>query len=285
MTALQVGIEVGSAWTKWSLDPTALIGIPLAAYLYSRGLRNFRGRLRFHATWRPWAFYAGLLVIAVALLTPLDYLSERLFVAHMSQHMLLMMVGVPLVLLGAPMIPILRGIPRPMRRKIVFPVATSLPVRATLRFLTQPLPAWIIYVATLILWHFPLFYVAAIDNAAIHTLEHLIFAAGAYLFWWNVIDPVPLRPNMTYLVRIPYIFITVVPAFALGAFLTFAGEAWYAPYETTAPLYGLSALEDQQLGGVVMWIPGSFIVGGALLIDLYFAVRSEEQRQRRSEGA
>ena len=284
MTALQVGIEVGSAWTKWSLDPTALIGLPLAALLYSRGLRSLGGRLRFHATWRPWAFHAGLLVIAGALLTPLDYLSERLFWAHMTQHMLLIMVGAPLVLLGAPMIPMLRGVPRPLRRRLVIPIARSAPVRSALRVLTTPVVAWVIYAGTLVVWHFPSFYVSAIENEIVHMLEHVIFAVGAYLFWWNVIDPVPLRPNLSYLARIPYIFITVVPAFALGAFLTFAGEAWYAPYEVTAPLYGMTALEDQQLGGVVMWIPGSFIVGAALVIDLFFAVRQEERRQRDSEG-
>ena len=284
MISLHVTVETGSFWTSWALDPAALIGIPLAALLYARGLRSLGPRPRFHDSWRPWSFYAGLLVLLVALVSPLDHLSDELFLAHMTQHMLLMMVGVPLVLLGAPIIPVLRGIPRPVRRGIVIPVFKSLPVRGLLRLLTQPLVAWPLYVGVFLVWHVPAFFEAALGNEAMHQLEHLLFAGAAYAFWWNVVDPLPLRPNLSYLARIPYIFITVVPAFLLGAFLTFAGSAWFETYELSAPQYGLTGLEDQQIGGVIMWIPGSFIVGTALMIDLFMAVRHEQQIQLAREA-
>jgi putative membrane protein len=223
--------------------------------------------------------------VAIALLSPLDHLSDELFYAHMTQHMLIMMVGAPLVLLGAPMIPMLRGVPRGMRRRLVIPIAKSLPVRTFLRTITSPLVAWPLYTFLIIGWHFPVFFEAALENEALHTVEHLLFALGAYVFWWNIIDPHPLKPNLSYLVRVPYIFISVVPAFLLGAFLTFAGSAWYAQYEISAPLYGISALEDQQLGGVIMWIPGSFIIGSALIIDLFLAARTEQDAQAAREAA
>ena len=284
MTALHIGISAGSWWTNWSLDPIALIGIPLAAFLYYRGLQSLGERRRFHGTWRPSSFYAGLFALAVALLSPLDHLSDELFMAHMTQHMLLMMVGVPLVLLGAPIIPVLRGIPRPIRRRIVIPTFQSLPVRFVLRTLSRPLVAWPAFVFSMFAWHLPSLYEAALANEGLHLAEHAVFAIGAYLFWWNVIDPHPLRPNLPYLVRIPYIFITVVPAFVLGAFLTFAGEPWYETYIVSAPLYGFSGIEDQQLGGVIMWIPGSFIIGTALILDLYVAIKQEQHKQDSEEA-
>ena len=196
MIALHISAGTGSLWTAWSLDPVALVGIPLTALLYYRGLVSLGSRRRFHATWRPWAFYAGLFMLAVALLSPLDHLSDELFYAHMTQHMLILMVGAPLILLGAPILPVLRGIPRPIRRILVIPVFQSLPVRLVLRTLSRPLIAWPIYALLIWGWHLPVLFEAALESELLHFVEHLTFAIAAYLFWWNIIDPHPLRPNL-----------------------------------------------------------------------------------------
>jgi len=285
MIALHVSVQSTSLWGQWSLDPIALIGIPLAALLYARGLRSMAPRKRYHASWRPWSFYGGLTFIFLALVSPLDHLAEELFYAHMIQHVGLMMIGVPLVLLGAPMIPILRGIPRSTRRRLVIPIARSLPVRFVLRTLTRPLVAWPLYVGVFSFWHTPALFDASIENDALHIVEHLLFAAAAYAFWWNIVDPLPLKSNLSYLARIPYIFITVVPSFLLGAFLTFSGSAWFETYQTSTARYGFTPVEDQELGGVIMWILGSFIIGTALMIDLYLAVRTEQRAQLAEESA
>ena len=195
-----------------------------------------------------------------------------------------MLVAAPAVLLSAPMIPLLRGVPRPLRRSLVGPIARALPVRLALRTLTAPPVAWVVFVLVFTGWHFPFAFEAALRNEGVHLLEHLLFASAAYLYWWNVIDPIPLRPNLSYLVRIPYIFITIAPAFVLGAFLTFATSAWYEPYQATTAAHGLTALDDQQIGGVVMWIPGSFIFATALLIDLLYVVRTEQADQLAKEA-
>jgi putative membrane protein len=283
MIALHISVDTGLLWNSWSLDPVALVGIPLVAFLYYRGLASLGNRRRFHSTWRPWSFYLGLLMLAGALLSPLDHLSDELFYAHMTQHMLIMMVGAPLILLGAPIIPVLRGIPRPIRRSAVIPVLQSLPVRFVLRTLSRPLVAWPVYVLVLWIWHLPVLFVGALEDELLHFVEHFTFAFAAYLFWWNIIDPHPLRPNLSYLARIPYIFITVGPTFALGAFLTFSSDPWFSPYAITAPLHGISALEDQQVGGTIMWIPGSFIIGTALILDLFLAARQEQRAQLAQE--
>ena len=267
-----------SLWLAWSADPAALIGIPLAALLYARGLQDL-DRRRFHRLWRIAAFYAGLAALFVALVSPLDALADELFSLHMVQHMLILFVAVPAIQLSAPVLPLLRGIPRSIRRRTVIPALKSAPVRAALRNIFRPLIAWPLFVGTLMAWHFPIAFEAALDNGLIHSVEHFTFAAGAYLWWWNVIDPIPLRSSLSYLARVPFVFITIVPSFVLGAFLTFAPRAWYATYERTTPGYGLTALEDQQIGGVIMWVPGSFIIATALLLALYFAVRAEQQAQ------
>lgn len=282
MIALHAGAPGSSVLTSWSLDPLVLISVPLLVFLYARGLRLLPHK-RFHATWRPWAFYVGAGVVSLALLSPLDVFSDDLFWVHMVQHLLLMLVAAPLIILSAPVLPIVRGIPYRLRLIVVVGPMHSAAPRALLRFLTQPLIAWGLMVGTLIFWHIPGPFEAALRNEGIHLLEHFTFAGTAYLFWWNVIDPLPFRPRMSYLIRVPYTFVTVVPAFVLGAFLSFSSEAWYAPYVTSAPEYGMTALEDQQLGGLIMWIPGSFIIGAAVFTNLAYAVMTEQRRQAERE--
>ena len=273
-----------SLWLAWSADPTALIGIPLAAILYARGLQTLERR-RIHNRRRTASFYIGLIALFIALVSPLDALSDELFLAHMGQHMLLMFFAVPAIQIGAPVIPLMRGIPRPLRKRIAIPVLKSPFVRGVLRNLFRPLIAWPLFIGVILGWHFPVAYEAALSNEAVHLIEHLTFALGAYLWWWNVIDPTPLRSSLTYLARVPFVFITIVPTFVLGAFLTFAPNAFYPHYELTAPAYGITALEDQEIGGVIMWIPGSFVIAAALLLSLYHAVRYEQQAQLAHERA
>ena len=284
MIALHIGGDGVSTWAAWSLDPIALVLVPLSAWLYARGLARSQGsRRQRHPAWRPAAFYAALATIFVALVSPLDRLADELFLAHMVQHLLLVSVAPPLLLLSAPMIPVLRGVPRGVRRALVIPGLKSPLVRVPLRFVAQPLVAWPLYVTALLAWHIPNAFELALRNPAAHLLEHVIFLGTAVLWWWNVVDPVPLKPNLSYLARVPYIFLTTVPVFVLGAFLTFSPSAWYGHYSASTPDYGLTPLEDQQLGGIIMWIPGSLILMTALLIVLLFVVHTEARQQRERE--
>ena len=121
-------------------------------------------------------------------------------------------------------------------------------------------------------------------ETTIHFFEHFVFVAGAYAWRWNIIDPFPLRSNLSKLAKVPYVFITIVPGFVLGSFLTFAPAAWYETYNATTLAYGVSALEDQQIGGLIMWIPGSFVIATALLLALRSAVRAETIQQLQKEA-
>ena len=285
MISLHTG--AGSAlplWLNWELNPIIWAGLLTAAWLYARGLGLSAGSRRgLHPWWRPYCYYAGLLAYATALVSPLDHLASDLFAFHMVQHLLLGLVGAPLVLLGAPMIPVLRGIPRPVRRSALAPLLRHPWVRGALKTLSHPFIAWAIYVATVLAWHTPPAFDLALRNELVHDLEHLSWSVAGILFWWNVIDPVPLRSNLSHLGRVPYVFITTVPNFILGAFITFAPTAWYEHYRDQPLLFGLTAHEDQQLAGVIMWVPGALVLLGALLAVLVLVVTTEERRQQERE--
>lgn len=274
------------AWLTFSTDTLALVALPLMALLYARGLHGRGpGRIVLHPAWRIWCFGTGIAVLLVALTGPLDGLSDDLFAAHMGQHLLMQFIGMPLVVLGAPMVPVLRGVPAPLRRALVVPVARARVLRWALRLLTQPIIAWAAFAGVLLGWHTPAAYDAALRNEAVHLAQHMTFAITAFVFWWNVIDPVPLRPNLPYLLRLPYVFAMGVPAFVLGALLTHAEQVWYVAYAGRAVDYGLTPLEDQQIGGLLMWIPTSFVFLAAFLLVLATMVHAEERRQRQLEQA
>ncbi|MDE2765257.1 MAG: cytochrome c oxidase assembly protein [Chloroflexota bacterium] len=276
----------GGSLSAWSFDPIALTLVAVAAVLYGRGIALSPGSKRKRHPWQRVAvYYGGLLVVLAALVSPIDHIAGELFFVHMVQHFLLVIVAPPMLLLGAPFIPVLRGMPRDLRREVVGPAIRSVWVRRPLRFVAHPLIAWPLYVGTLLLWHAPPAYDAALRNEAVHLLEHAAFAGTALLWWWNVIDPVPLRPNLSYLARVPFVFLTTVPVFILGAFLTYSPRPWYQFYDGLTQAYGLTPLEDQEIGGVIMWIPGSLSLMATLLIVLLFVVRTEERQQRAREAA
>jgi len=285
MVGLHVGSTGTSLWLAWDLNTVLLFGLAMVGWLYFSGLRASTGRRRrLHPWWRPAVYYVALAAIAIALVSPLDHLADELFVMHMAQHMLLMVVAPPLILLGAPMVPILRGIPRPVRRRVVAPVLRQRTLRKALKYLSLPLIAWPLYAVTLLGWHTPAAYDLALRNEAAHVLEHFSFTVTALLFWWNVIDSVPLRGNLSYIGRVPYVFLMTVPNFSLGAFLTFSEAAWYERYLAQELRWGLSAMDDQQLGGLIMWIPGALVLLTALLAVLVYTVFTEERLQREREA-
>ena len=283
MIALHVQDPTSGVWGAWTSDPIALFVVPIMFVLYLRGIMKSKGsKLNRHPRWRRLSFYFGISSLFIVLASPLDYLSGEYFFAHMIQHFVLVNVAAPLILLGYPMIPVLRGVPVGFRRNLLTPFLKLRVLRLMLKTLSRPLITWPLYVGTLLFWHFPFAYGAALSNEGIHLLQHAMFFLTAVAWWWNVIDPVPLKPNLKDLERIPYIFLTTVPIFVLGAFITFANSPTYEYY---AVLQGhtLSAIEDQQIGGIIMWIPGSLLLMSTLLIVLIRVVKVEEKTQIEAE--
>lgn len=239
-----------------SLDPLVLWGVALLAILYVRGARTL-GRLD---PLRVASFFAGLAVVLVALVSPLDAMADQLFLAHMVQHLLLLMVAVPLLLLGAPAIPLARGLPRAMRAQLLRPFSPEGPLHPVVRVFANPLVSLGLYIGLLSLWHIPALYDAALEDRAIHALEHLTYLFIATLFWTQVIDPYPFRASLRYPVRIPYLFVATAHNTVLGGILSFAEPTLYSYYARLPErLFGISPIADQQWGGVIMWVPGGMV--------------------------
>ena len=247
-------------------------------------LRGARARRRW-PWWRSALFLLGLVAVLVSLVSPIDTIALELFSVHMVQHMLLLVVAAPLLLVGAPVRPLLRGLPFAIRRTVVRAVARNTAFRALVHVARRPLVAAALYVVGLYAWHVPALYDAAVENTTIHVLEHSWFLVTALLFWSVVIDPAPFRATLPYAARIPFLLLVgAAQNTILGGLLAFSDRSYYAPYLTTTARYGLDPLTDQHLGGAIMWVPGDLIFLVAASFAFFLWLQSEEQAQRLRES-
>ena len=245
-------------WRAWELNPLLLAGLALPAWLYFRGTRRVwrrAGRGRGVGTREAACFGAGMTLLALALVTPLHALGEVSFAGHMAQHVALMMLAAPLVALGAPVTGILWGLPRRQRVR-AGRAAAALRLPALWAALTLPINAWLLHAVALWLWHAPNLYQATLFSEAAHAAQHASFIATSVVFWASVERMVRRRQAG---VAVLFLFTTSLHEGALGALLTFAGTVWYPAYAERLASWGTSAMADQQLGGLIMWIPGGAI--------------------------
>ena len=221
------------------------------------------------------AFACGWLALVAALMSPLDELAEQLFTAHMAQHELLMVVGAPLIALASPLVAFLWVLPHGGRRRAMRTLRGRR-VSVAWAALTAPATVWLLHGLALWIWHMPSLYDAALQSEAIHAIQHLCFFLSASLFWWGIAHGRYGRAG--YGVAVVYIFATAMHSGILGALLTFSPHVWYPLYERTSTTLGLTPLEDQQLAGLLMWVPAgvTFVVGG-----LYFFAAWLKESERR----
>ena len=250
----------------WSIEPP-LAYVAIAALLYTLGGRGYSRAGREPC--RTAAFVAGLATIVLALDSPIDADADQLFWAHMLQHVLLLTVAPPLILLGRPWPRMWRALPLRTRTRVGRALARSrwtAPVRA----LARPWPAWLLFNVTFIAWHIPAAYDATLRSSAVHDPEHAMFFFTGLLFWARVIDPGPLRPRLHWPARIAYVVGAMVVGWVLAITLVLVPEPLYAHYAALAHRPGgISALTDQQLAAGVMWVPGSIAYTIAVLIGVY----------------
>ena len=253
--------------------------------LYTRGLWRSRGRSgSLFPWWRPTLFYTGWLALLAGAVSPIDGLSGDLFLMHMIQHMLLMMIAPPLILLGAPVVPVLRGLPNVVRYNFAIPLLQMRRVRKALNLLVSPLMAWLFFVFTLWIWHIPSLYSRTVENEGLHLLQHAMFIGAAGFFWWTAIDPVPLRPRLAYGLRLLYLFLATLQSTVLAAIITLSPDVLYTYYETVPRTWGISVEDDQTIAGLIMWIPGVMTYFIALATIFVVLLTKEDQRMRRLEG-
>jgi putative membrane protein len=242
---------------NWNWDPLVLAQIGAFSLLYAIGLWRLAsglGPARRPYLRRALATLGGIAALVLSLLSPIALWSEELGSVHMVQHMLLMMVAAPLIVLGMPMQISFWALPAEWRRRVAETWKRAGRWRSPWYLLWQPVMLWAIYLVTLWGWHHPLLYEAALRNQWVHYLQHLAFFLVSCLFWSVLLDPLR-RLQMGRGAGILYLFTTSLHAAVLGAFMTLAPEIWYGEYARTTQAWGLTPLEDQQLAGLIMWMP------------------------------
>lgn len=237
----------------WSFEPWVIAGLLLTLVLYLFGLRRIRISV---PKWQITSFIAGATALALTLLSPLHRLGSELFSAHMMQHELLMLIAAPLLILGQPGTPVLWAIPVSLRIKLGKAVKQPMVVR-TWKAVSSPFSAWMIHGVSVWLWHVPVLYQATLDNELVHAIQHATFLGTALLFWWTLLHG--RGDRMTYGAAVVYVFTTAVHTSVLGALLTCTSKLWYPAYIGHTAAWGLSPLQDQQLGGLIMWVPAGVV--------------------------
>ena len=267
------GIEAGqNPFTAWNWNPLPTLLLLVFAYLYLNGLSNWERPSHPISRWQKASFFTGLFLIFISLQSPLDNLSEHMLSFHQLQHFLLRMMAPLLVLLGAPLTPVLRGLPPWVLQRIVRPTVRHSLARAAYDKLTNPVITVSLFMGVLYLWQFPGAFNLSLRNEFVHALMHITMTSSGFIFYWAVIDPKPHRSRVHYGVRVLYLGLIVLPNTVLGAVITFSRGIIYTGYEDVYQPFGISLLTDQQLGGLFLWVPGdmmSILVAGIVMIMWY----------------
>jgi putative membrane protein len=274
-----------SIWRTWNFDPVILASLFAGIWAYSRGVRAIWARAGHDRGVRYWQVAAaagGFLTIAVALVSPLDPLSSALFSAHMAQHMLLIVVAPPLLILANVSVPMIWSIPQNWRRSSSRFWHRSRRLNGVWRAIARPLPVLIIHAIVLWAWHLPSLYNAAVRVEVIHVLEHTTLFGTAFLFWWLVIQR-GRQAGFNYGVGLLMVFGMVIQKTALGALITFGSSPLYSEHATTTAAWGLTQVEDQQLAGAIMMGPGGFAYLIAGVVIFAWWIRAIERSVDRDE--
>ncbi|HYM51293.1 MAG TPA: cytochrome c oxidase assembly protein [Candidatus Limnocylindrales bacterium] len=275
----------------WPVEPVLLLAAEIAVILYLFGAPAARRPPSARwgpARWRSLAFYAGIGVILLSLNGPVEAYARTLFWVHMSQHLLLITVAAPLLVLSAPGLRLWRGLPLKLRRPLA---RTALraprlkPLRAAFAFVTAPIPVWVLAAANLWLWHLPALYDLTLRHHLVHHLEHTLFLGLGLLFWAQVIDQPPFHSALSQFQRLMYAFTATIASWVLAALLGLSSAAFYAYADLPVRPGGITALTDQQIGAGIMWVPGSIAYSILIIWCVMLWLRDEERAAEASVAA
>jgi len=257
-----------TAAREWDFDPLVVVPLAVTGVLYAAGLARLwrkAGTGKGISRWAAASFAGGWLTLALALVSPVAWLSQILFSVHMTQHTLLMLVAAPLLTFGHPLLAWMWALGSDRRERAAHAFRGPKLVGAW-HAVTAPLTVFLVQAVALWVWHIPSWYEAALHNDAVHAIEHLCFVLAGSLFWWAMVHGRYGRRG--YGLAVLYVFLTGIHSSALGALLTVAPTPWYPEYVRQGAAWQVDALADQQLAGLLMWVPAGviFIVFGLALI-------------------
>src|SRR5271170_7752138 len=247
--------DVHAILQSWSNPLGVDLTLCLTILVYARGWFRLRAAFpKLLSLWRLAAFFCGIVFVWIAIGSPLNAFDDALLTVHMLQHLLLMSVAPPLILLGAPQLPLLHGLPQPFARGVVSPILRWSSVKRLGNLTANPAFGWFAAAIALIGWHVPAVFELALRWNWLHELEHASFLGAGLLFWWPVIQPWPSVARWPRWSIPLYLFCATLPCDALSAFLAFCDRAVYSSYLSAPRLFAWSALEDQQCAAALMWV-------------------------------
>ena len=258
--------------TTWIFEPSIIATLSAMVAAYVVGLRRFRPVSLWnehHVATREIIFFSsGMFLLFLALVSPIDYLSDSMFSIHMIQHMLIVYLAPPLLLLGIP-------------AWYWTPLLSNPSVRSVVRFVTSPIAAIVIFNGLLVVWHFPMLWQFALVSPQIHALEHACFLVAGIVAWWPIYSTSTEVPRISYPAQLLYIFVqSLVPAI-IGAFITFSTVVIYPIYSETPKLWGLTPLVDQQIAGLSMKLLGTIFLWILLTVRFFQWFNHEEHEKEK----
>lgn len=270
----------GDLISRWEPGDPFSIFVLLMAGIYVFGLIRLAGRSQTSPldSKRAYAGLAGFAVLYIALAGPFDAFAAEAFWLHMIQHLIIAMIGAPLLLLASPMPAYLWAMPETVRIGAGELLRNDAPIKRSLRWLIDPRITAPLFIGNLYFWHAPALFTAALENDTVHYLQHLSFFVAAALFWWPIIGPAPVRSKLSYPQRLLYLLFAVTPSAVLAAIITMSRSVIYDSYIGTPEHWNMTALEDQTMAGLILWLPGNalYLAG---LTAIFFTWASRESKQ------
>lgn len=262
--------------TPWTWPAYIIVPIVLTAFLYLIGILKMSRRQRRLGLplFAVLSFTLGLVSLIIALDSPMHEIGEQLFWVHMTQHEVLMLISAPLLVLGRPLLPFLWALPNRWRN-FVAEVSRSRAFGKSWNALSAPLTVWLLSAFALLIWHAPPLFDKTLRSDSVHAAQHISFLGTALLFWWTLTAH---SRRLGYGAALLYVFTTAIYTSVLGALLALSPHLWYSSYAESSQLWGLTPLEDQQIGGLIMWVPGGTVL---LIVCLVLLVRWMRESQRR----
>ena len=240
---------------SWSAPLGVELALCLTVLIYVRGWFRLRaGFPNLISAWRLGAFWAGIASVWIAVGSPVGAFDDVSLSVHMVQHLLLMAIAPPLILLGTPALPLLQGLPQPIARSVVGPFLRWRLVKSLGRVVTNPAICWLAAELALIVWHVPAVFALALRFDWLHKLEHASFIGTGLLFWWPVVQPWPSTPRWPRWSIPLYLFCATLPCDALSGFLVFCDRVVYTSYLSAPRLFNISPLQDQECAAALMWV-------------------------------
>lgn len=266
-----------SIWSTWIFTPDIAIPILLTVVVY------FRGRAKRHEAGRPvssgqtFTFLLGMLCFVIALQSPLEPLSEHFLFFHQIEHLLMRGLGPLLLILSMPLAPLLQGLPKVIRHKVLAPLIRNKTIQWLYRFLGHPIIASVLFIATLLIWQIPSLHNNALVDQSLHNTMHFTMIMTGFFFWWLICDPRQKSSRIPFGVRIIILWLVTIPNTIIGAIITLKRERVYTGYDVLDGRLAIEIMLDQQLGGIMIWGPGGMmgVIGMAVV---FFLWRRDERK-------